>query len=104
MPTIAPEILAALRKADTPTVCNALEHVMGGRTAEGFTKTPVVCADVHAKKIDSESAADEQTLGAPTLLIRMSPPECFPNRRWQATCLRVIGCPKEIPSAPSLRQ
>ena len=45
MPTISPDVLAALRKADTPTVCNALEHVMGGRTAEGFTKTPVVCAD-----------------------------------------------------------
>nr|WP_314262479.1 RraA family protein [uncultured Devosia sp.] len=45
MPTISPEVLDALRKADTPTVCNALEHVMGGRTAEGFTKTPVVCAD-----------------------------------------------------------
>ncbi len=45
MPQISPEALAALRKADTPTVCNALEHVMGGRTAEGFTKHPVVCAD-----------------------------------------------------------
>ena len=44
-PAISPETLAALRKADTPTVCNALEHVMGGRTAEGFTKFPVVCAD-----------------------------------------------------------
>src|SRR6218665_4155838 len=45
MPTISPETLAALRKGAAPTVCNALEHVMGGRTAEGFTKTPVVCAD-----------------------------------------------------------
>jgi regulator of RNase E activity RraA len=44
--TIDPEILALLRRHDTPTICNALEHVMGGRTAEGFTKTPVVCADV----------------------------------------------------------
>lgn len=43
---IAPETLALLRRTDTPTICNALEHVMGGRTAEGFTKTPVVCADV----------------------------------------------------------
>jgi hypothetical protein len=45
MASISSQTLAALRKADTPTVCNALEHVMGGRTAEGFTKTPVVCAD-----------------------------------------------------------
>lgn len=44
--TIDPAILALLRRHDTPTICNALEHVMGGRTAEGFTKTPVVCADV----------------------------------------------------------
>ena len=43
---ITAETLATLRKHDTPTICNALEHVMGGRTAEGFTKTPVVCADV----------------------------------------------------------
>ena len=46
MPTITAETLAILRKHDTPTICNALEHVMGGRTAEGFTRTPVVCADV----------------------------------------------------------
>jgi regulator of RNase E activity RraA len=39
------ETLAILRRTDTPTVCNALEHAMGGRTAEGFTKVPVVCAD-----------------------------------------------------------
>jgi regulator of RNase E activity RraA len=42
---ISPETLALLRRTDTPTVCNALEHVMGGRTAEGFTKSPTVCAD-----------------------------------------------------------
>jgi len=42
---ITPETLAILRSHDTPTICNALEHVMGGRTAEGFTKWPVVCAD-----------------------------------------------------------
>ncbi len=44
MPSSA-ETLAVLRRNDTPTVCNALEHVMGGRTAEGFTKSPIVCAD-----------------------------------------------------------
>lgn len=45
MAAISAETLALLRRTDTPTVCNALEHVMGGRTAEGFTKTPTVCAD-----------------------------------------------------------
>ena len=42
---ITAQTLAILRQHDTPTICNALEHVMGGRTAEGFTKSPVVCAD-----------------------------------------------------------
>ena len=42
---ISADTLAVLRRNDTPTVCNALEHVMGGRTAEGFTKSPTVCAD-----------------------------------------------------------
>ena len=45
MPQITAETLAILRRNDTPTICNALEHVMGGRTAEGFTKYPTVCAD-----------------------------------------------------------
>ena len=45
MSAIAPETLAALRGADTPTVCNALEIAMGGRTATGFTKQPAVCVD-----------------------------------------------------------
>ena len=45
MSRISPDTLAALRGADTPTVCNALEIAMGGRTANGFTKQPVVCAD-----------------------------------------------------------
>ncbi len=42
---LADDLLALLRRTDTPTICNALEHVMGGRTAEGFTKSPVVSAD-----------------------------------------------------------
>jgi regulator of RNase E activity RraA len=44
--TLTSETLALLRRTDTPTICNALEHLMGGRTAEGFTKHPVVAADV----------------------------------------------------------
>lgn len=42
---ITAKTLALLRSTDTPTICNALEHVMGGRTAEGFTKSPTICAD-----------------------------------------------------------
>jgi hypothetical protein len=35
-----PETLAALRAVDTPTICNAIEIVMGSRTALGFTRSP----------------------------------------------------------------
>jgi regulator of RNase E activity RraA len=45
MTALSPQTLSLLRRSDTPTVCNALEHVMGGRTAEGLTKSQVVCAD-----------------------------------------------------------
>jgi regulator of RNase E activity RraA len=39
---LPPALLASLRAVDTPTICNALEHVMGGRTAAGFTRAPFV--------------------------------------------------------------
>ena len=38
-------ILIELAKYDTPTMCNAVEAVMGTRSAVGFTKKPVVPAD-----------------------------------------------------------
>lgn len=40
-----PELLAELRKYDTPTICNALEILLGGRRSTGFTTEPFVCAD-----------------------------------------------------------
>lgn len=36
-------LFALLRKFDTPTVCNALEEAMGGRSATGFTRQSVIC-------------------------------------------------------------
>lgn len=42
---------AALRAVDTPTICNALEVVLGRRTAEGFTTSPVVAAQPHLPPI-----------------------------------------------------
>jgi regulator of RNase E activity RraA len=41
---LSAEIFAALRAVDTPTICNAIELVMGRRTAEGFTQAPVLAA------------------------------------------------------------
>lgn len=42
---LAPELLAEFRKYDTPTICNALEIVLGGRRITGFTTEQFVCAD-----------------------------------------------------------
>lgn len=42
-PALAPELLAALRRFDTPTLCNALERVAPERQGHGFTRTPLVC-------------------------------------------------------------
>jgi regulator of RNase E activity RraA len=39
--------LDTLRAADTPTVCNAIEIVVGRRMTEGFTRRPVVAAHPH---------------------------------------------------------
>ncbi len=43
--TFAPELLEELRKYDTPTICNALEVLLGGRRTTGFTTEPFICAD-----------------------------------------------------------
>ena len=42
--TLTPELVRKLRSVDTPTICNALEIAMGGRTAHGFTYGSVVAA------------------------------------------------------------
>ena len=44
-PPSRPDPLDRLRVTDTPTVCNALELVMGDHSADGFTRTPVVALD-----------------------------------------------------------
>ena len=41
-----PELLELLRKYDTPTICNSLELLLGGRRITGFTTQPFVCADL----------------------------------------------------------
>ncbi|MDA7987943.1 MAG: RraA family protein [Alphaproteobacteria bacterium] len=39
------ELLALLRRVDTPTVCNAIEVVQGGRGFADFTRRPVTSSD-----------------------------------------------------------
>jgi regulator of RNase E activity RraA len=41
---LTPELVAALKAVDTPTICNAIEIVAGRRATEGFTRRPVVAA------------------------------------------------------------
>jgi regulator of RNase E activity RraA len=41
---LSSEVFAALAAVDTPTVCNAIELVLGRRMAEGFTIQPVLAA------------------------------------------------------------
>ena len=69
------QLIEALGEVDTPTVCNALEIVMGGRTASGFTTRRVVPMDadsppmvgyaVSAKLRASPSPAEQADGGVP---------------------------------------
>jgi regulator of RNase E activity RraA len=45
MDTHDPKLLEALRKYDTPTICNGLEIVAPQRRATGFTTSPMVSCD-----------------------------------------------------------
>lgn len=41
---LADDVLEALRRYDTPTICNALEALDSSYRTQGFTKQPLVCA------------------------------------------------------------
>jgi hypothetical protein len=43
-PVLSAELVRKLRSVDTPTVCNALELAVGGRSAQGFTRGTLVAA------------------------------------------------------------
>ena len=43
MGMLTPELLDTLKAFDTPTICNALEHVAPERTGYGYTTRPLVC-------------------------------------------------------------
>jgi regulator of RNase E activity RraA len=42
-PELTPEMQKALQSIDTPTVCNALEHLVPERRGYGYTVAPLVC-------------------------------------------------------------
>ena len=45
--------LDILTTVDTPTISNALDLFRGDRSAEGFTKLPVVCSNKKLKPMDA---------------------------------------------------
>lgn len=45
------ELLALLRRYDTPTICNAIETVQGGRGFQGFTRGTVLASDPAAAPV-----------------------------------------------------
>ncbi len=42
---LAPDVFAALKAVDTPTICNAIELIEGRRKNTGFTRSTVIAAD-----------------------------------------------------------
>lgn len=48
---MTPDLLDLLRKADTPTVCNAIEVIEGKRGFDRFTRGTVLCSDPQAGAI-----------------------------------------------------
>jgi regulator of RNase E activity RraA len=79
---LTPELVAALTAVDTPTICNALEHVMGGRTAHGFTREPSLCARPHMGSIVG---------AARTATLRSHTPSATPPAELKARRLAYYG-------------
>ena len=75
MPNI--NILNEMSKVDTPTMCNALEAVMGTRTAVGFTKKQVTAADPNLSSIVGFARTAKIRAASPPLL---SPKKVQDNR------------------------
>jgi regulator of RNase E activity RraA len=48
---LTPEIVAKLTSVDTPSICNALEVAIGGRTDKGFTKGEFFVANAALKPV-----------------------------------------------------
>ncbi len=59
-------LIRKLRSVDTPTICNALELAMGGRSAEGFTYGTVVAATVPMPSIVGYARTACIRAGAPS--------------------------------------
>ena len=71
------DILEEISKYDTPTMCNALEAVMGTRTAVGFTKKQVIPADPSLSCIVGFAATAKIRASSPPII---SPEKVQENR------------------------
>ena len=71
------EILNEIGKYDTPTMCNALEAVMGSRTAVGFTKKQIVAADPKLPSIVGFASTAKIRAASPPII---SPEKVQENR------------------------
>jgi len=57
------DLLALLRRVDTPTVCNAIEVVQGQRGFDAFTRGTVLCSDPVAGAVVVLALVLERSIG-----------------------------------------
>ena len=74
---MTPELLATLRRVDTPTVCNAIEVIEGRRGFDRFTRGTVLCSDPGAGAILGFARTARISAAAPPA----DPPEVIRARR-----------------------
>jgi len=70
------DLLALLRRVDTPTVCNAIEVVQGQRGFDAFTRGTVLCSDPVAGAVVGFARTARIAAAPPT-----DPPEAIRARR-----------------------
>jgi len=63
---MTPELLALLRRVDTPTVCNAIEVVQGRRGFTGFTRGTMLCSEPGVAVVGYAVTAQIAALAPPT--------------------------------------
>lgn len=73
---MTPELLALLRRVDTPTVCNAIEVVQGRRGFSAFTRGTMLCSEPGRSIVGHAVTARIAALAPPT-----EPPDVIRARR-----------------------
>ena len=63
---MTPDLLALLRRVDTPTVCNAIEVVQGRRGFSGFTRGTMLCSEPGQAIVGHAVTAQIAALAPPT--------------------------------------